>query len=86
MITGNFNCPDIDWDTLSTLTSTSALLYNFVFDFKLVQLISIPTHIKGNILDLILPNYDDFMSNLIIHPHQVSIHSDHYMLSFSIRK
>ena len=85
-LTGDFICPDIDWDTLSSSFSTSTMICDFAFDLNLEQLVSAPTHVKGNILDLVLTNCDN-INNLTIHPHQgLSIQSDHFILSFSIAK
>ena len=82
-----FNCPDIDWDALSCSSSTSTMICNFAFDLNLEQLVSAPIHIKGNILDIVLTNCDNYINNLTIHPHQgLSIQTDHFILSFSIAK
>ena len=63
------------------------MICDFAFDLNLEQLVSAPTHIKGNILDIVLTNCDNYINNLTIHPHQgLSIQSDHFILSFSIAK
>ena len=63
------------------------MICDFAFDFNLEQLVSAPTHIKGNILDIVLTNCDNYIDNLTIHPHQgLSIQSDYFILSFSIAK
>ena len=41
-----------------------------------------PTHVKGNILDLILTSSSVSVSNLIIHPLTVINFSDHFAISF----
>ena len=63
------------------------MICNFAFDLNLEQLVSAPTHVKGNILDLILTKCDNYINNLTIHPHQgQSIQSGYFILSFSIAK
>ena len=86
-ITDDFNYPDIDWDTLFSSSPTFSMICDFAFEFNLEQLMSAPTHVKGNILDLVLTNCDNYIKKLTIHPHQgLSIQSDHFILSFSIVK
>ena len=66
VVLDDFNCPDIDWPILSASSSFSNLLCDLVYDFNLTQCISQPTHIKGNILDLILTNSADIVSNVSV--------------------
>ena len=54
ILIGDFNLPDIQWDTLSSTSSTSCAFCDFIFDNSLTQLIDQPTHIQGNILDLVM--------------------------------
>ena len=56
IITGDFNLPDINWDTLSATSTSSSAFCDFIFDSLLTQLVDLPTHVKGNILDLVLSN------------------------------
>ena len=59
IILGDFNFPDIDWDSLSSHSLPSNQFCDLVFQTGLSQLIDIPTHNHGNILDLVLTNLDD---------------------------
>ena len=52
IIVGDFNLPDIQWDTLFSTSPSSSAFCDFVFDNSLIQMIDEPTHVKGNILDL----------------------------------
>ncbi len=56
-------------------------LYNY--DCNLSQLVTAPTHCKGNCLDLILTNSPESVSPISISFHHL-IRSDHYMLSFTL--
>lgn len=47
VVTGDFNCPDINWDLLVSSTIFSTKLCDLVFDLQLIQLVDVPTHIKG---------------------------------------
>ena len=53
ILLGDFNLPDINWSTLTGSTTTSQSFCDFIFQYNLTQSITSPTHIKGNILDLI---------------------------------
>ena len=68
LITGDFNMPDINW---STLTGCS-LIYNnfceFIVQSNLEQVVNMPTHKYGNMLDIILTDNTENIANLIVHP------------------
>ena len=55
-----------------------------VFQNNLSQLINTPTHLKGNILDLVLTNSDELISNVEVTPPRHSLSSDHYIISFQL--
>ena len=82
---GDFNLPDVDWSTLSASTDFSNQFCDLVFQHNLLQLVNNPTHVCGNILDLVLTNSDDMITSLsvdpIMSPH---LQSDHYRVSFNI--
>lgn len=85
IIMGDFNSPDINWSTLSGSTCFSSSFCDFVFDNNLHQLITSPTHIKGNILDLVITNLPDTITSISIDSHQeLPIKSDHFPISFSV--
>ena len=56
ILTGDFNCPDINWSSQSASSRLSLALCNALFDKNLLQLVDSATHKQGNILDLILTN------------------------------
>ena len=61
---------DIDWTVC-----------NFVFDCNLTQHVSDPTHVKGNLLDLVLTSPSISVNHLIVHPLSVVNFSDHHAIS-----
>jgi len=77
LILGDFNLPDIDWDIFTSHSLVSNQFCDLVFHTNLCQLIFTPTHIHGSILDLLLTNLDDRISNL-------QIHSDSYSNVFLV--
>ena len=83
ILVGDFNLPDVQWDTLSSTSSASCTFCDFVFDNSLTQLIDQPTHIQGNILDLVLSNSSDCVTNLPVAPSKW-INTDHFEITFQI--
>jgi len=61
-------------------------LWDIIFSLNLSRLISEPTHIAGNILDLILTNIPDHIFNVNVHcePPQL-IPLDHYIITFNVQ-
>lgn len=83
---GDFNAPDVNWVSLCGHTTFSSNLCDFIFDFNLSQLVNVPTHVKGNILELVIVKSEELISNLSVHStNQPWFSSDHYMISFSLQ-
>ena len=78
---GDFNLPDVQWDTLS---STSCAFCDFVFDNSLTQLINHSTHIQGNILNLVLSNSIDCVVSLTVANDNNWIATDHFTVTFQL--
>lgn len=85
LIMGDFNLPDINWDSLSGSSVNSKNFCDFIFNFNLTQLIAHPTHRKGNILDLVISNTPEVVDNLLINKHP-SLDTDHFMISFDLKR
>ena len=85
LLIGDFNAPDIEWDTYSCTCCSSELLCDFVVDYNFTQFINKPTHVHNNILDLIITNRDNLIQDIFIHPvEDFIIQSDHLMITFSL--
>ena len=83
IITGDFNLPYVNWNTLSVTSQASNLFCELV---SLSQLIDTSTHIHGNIPDLILTNIEDSIHNVQIYPHEnLLLKSDHFLISIDIQ-
>ena len=76
--------PDIDWSVLMGTLNQSNCFCNFIFDCNLTQHVFVPTHIKGNLLDLVLSSPSISINHLIVHPLSVVNFSDHHAISFSV--
>ena len=85
LVMGDFNCPDIDWPTLSGVSPISTLLCDFVFDYNISQVVESPTHVKGNVLDLVLTNSAQLIHSLTVFTDKFQ-YSDHFLIKFSLHR
>ena len=69
------------WST----SSVSNIFCYLLFKLNFTQLTDQPTHIHGNILDMIIIYNDKLIYNVIIHPCDYQpIPSDHHIISFQL--
>ena len=84
ILTGAFNLPGINWHNTVMSTKWSPMYADFVellADLDLEQLITEPTHVAGNILDLFCTNIDSSKCSIsVIKPGL----SDHYMIECTL--
>ena len=80
VICGNFNVPNRHWDSLSSPLSDDMDFCDSLFEQNLKQLVDMPTHSSGNILDLLITS-NKFVSVQTISP---VLFSDHFSIVFSI--
>ena len=85
VLLGDFNLPDINWDILCGNSRVAETFCDVCFGFNLSQLISCPTHIHGNTMDLILTNNEDLVSSIEVHlTDNFPISSDHYIINLEL--
>lgn len=84
IIVGDFNAPDINWLTLTAESPSSKKICEFVFLHNLMQLIEVPTHVNGNILDLVLTNCPGRITNMIVEEHPCLSVSDHCLIKLGM--
>jgi hypothetical protein len=81
IIVGDFNCPSINWQKLTSNTEDSKML-NFVLDEFLIQFVKEPTR-GNNTLDLVLGTDEDIVTGVEVkHPLGSS---DHNIVEFQIK-
>ena len=85
IILGDFNTPDIDWHALTADFNFSIQLCNLIFQYNYSQVVTSPTHEHGNLLDLVLTNNEDIISDVQVHSEGTFIKSDHYLVSFKLK-
>ena len=83
IVVGDLNSPDIDWKLLTAHSSSHSLLCDAMFQLNLMQLITEPFHIHGNILDIVITNQPDKIFNIVVSKQNQSP-SDHHPISFVI--
>lgn len=84
IVCGDFNAPNVNWNTLSAATPYGVKLCDVVYNKNLVQLVEEPTHSHGNILDLILSNSLEIVSHVCVDSKTCSALSDHYLITFKV--
>lgn len=77
---GDFNFPDVDWQSLSSTSRASAEFINLTLDFNLFQTVDAPTR-GSNTLDLILSNAPETIGPILYREGL----SDHKLLQFPIQ-
>ena len=80
---GDFNCPTIEWGSDHYLSNCSneTLLIELCTDFGFKQMNRNPSTLNGNILDLVLTNFESIDSVQI---KDCEFNSDHFVLNFEI--
>ena len=87
VIMGDLNAPDIIWSSLSADSDFSNKVCDLIFQYNLNQIVEDSTHIRGNILDVVITNIDESITNLLIQEtNNLPIKSDHYLITFEIQK
>jgi len=85
VLIGDFNLPDINWDTLCGNSTVSDTFCDVCFEYNLSQLITCSTHIHGNTLDLLLTNNEDLISDISVIPNDnKQMSSDHFSITFQL--
>lgn len=64
----------------------SSLFCEFVFENDLRQLVTEPTHKKGNILDLILVNRRDIIQEVKVCSENIPFSMDHCIISCNLKQ
>ena len=84
IIVGDFNLPDINWNSLSASSPLSPSFCDTVLSLNLVQLIDEATHSCGNSLDLVLTTIPSSIHNLCVDHLTCSSVSDHHLVTFDV--
>ena len=66
VVAGDFNMPEIDWGNFRSPKPVDQLFLDTFSNFGLEQLVSRPTHSKGNVLDLLLTDKSSLITGLTV--------------------
>ena len=84
-LVGDLNMPNIDWEQCISGDRTEQLFLDTFSDLALSQVINHTTHRKGNILDVILSDKPDLISNINVDSDSGICGSDHYSVHFKLK-
>ena len=79
------NLDSIDWIQNSSNTAMHREFLNTFGNNNLSQLVTIPTHYLGNILDILLSDKPSTISNIAVKDHNEIIKSDHFAITFDLK-
>ena len=83
-IIGDMNFPKTNWEDLVSTDPTEQLFLNTFGNLSLEQLVDVPTHAKGNILDYLITDSAHLVKNLTVEPHRPICGSDHHPIKFDL--
>ena len=83
-IIGDLNLRNVNWETSTSSSNVEKLFLEEFFKLGLIQCITTPTHIKGNILHVLLTNSKNVISNIQIKSNCEIWKSDHHAIIFNI--
>ena len=84
VLVGDLNLPSVDWDQGLSSDLTEQLFVDTFNDLSLQQLVREPTHLRGNVLDIILSDQPANISNIVVDSKHGLCGSDHYAISFNL--
>ncbi|MCP4457121.1 MAG: hypothetical protein GY816_03695, partial [Cytophagales bacterium] len=85
VFTGDFNMPNINWDDYSSSDNVEQHFLDSFSNLGFEQLVNRPTHLKGNILDLVLTDKPQLIGNINVSDSNLPCKSDHYSITFTIK-
>ena len=78
------NFPKTHWEDLVSTDPTEQLFLNTFGNLSLEQLVDVPTHVKGNILDYLITDSVHLVKNLTVEPYHPICGSDHHLIKFDL--
>ena len=84
-LAGDLNLPRACWENSSSPLDIEQNFIDTFNDLSLKQLVTVPTHIKGNILDYILTDKLDLVNDINVDNMHNPCGSDHFPIFFKLR-
>ena len=85
LLVGDFNMCHTDWQGFHSSNAVEQTFLNTFSDLGFVQLVNDPTHNQGNLLDIVLTNNTQLVSDLTVQNDFLLCKSDHFPISFNIK-
>ena len=85
LLVGDFNLRNANWEINSSANNIEQMFLEEFQRLSLVQCITSPTHNKGKILDILLTNSENHLSNISIISDQQFCKSNHFGISFDVK-
>ena len=82
---GDFNLSSTNWVTNLSTHSTEQMFLDAFIRLGLLQCILKPTHVKNSILDIVLTNSDNYISNIKLLSDHEACKSDHFAITLEIK-
>ena len=82
---GDFNLRCANWEANLSSNSIEQMFLDGFLRLGLIQCVTSPTHFKNNILDILLTNSDNSISNIKVLSDQEWCKSDHFAVTFEIK-
>ncbi len=84
ILIGDVNLPTADWDQGFSRNPIEQLYLDTFSNLSLQQLVKDPTHYKGNILDVVLTDKPEHVTDLSVDSKHGVCGSDHYAITFKL--
>ena len=83
-LVGDFNMKHTDWQRFHSSDSVERSFLNTFSDLGFTQMVSHSTHYKGNILDILLTNNAQLITDIAVDSNFLVCKSDHFPIHFNI--
>ena len=83
-LVGDFNMRHTHWQSLHSSDSVEQSFINTFSDLGFTQLVSGPTHYKGNTLDIVLTNNQQVINDITVDSNFLICKSDYYPILFNV--
>ena len=85
ILLGDLNLNKTSWDSVDSSCSVEQLFLDLFNDLGLTELVTELTHQHGNILDIVLTNHSNSITNLNVTDSLAVCKSDHRPITFEIK-
>ena len=66
ILLGDLNITEVNWSTFDSPSPSLSRFCDYLFSLNMLQIVNTPTHIQGNVLDLIFSNYPNLNCSSVL--------------------